>query len=126
MSRSSPLCKSWERNRCEINERHICRPLWTHFVLKVIYGLNSSSLRPVEQFTPDVVVCLDSWVGIIKEVVVDLVLKFKDGSLCRLKDVDAELLQDVNDNRDEVSLHEISYHNTFKQSGVSGLRIQAL
>ena len=80
----------------------------------------------MEQFTPDVVVCLDSWVGIIKEVVVDLMLKFKDGSLCRLKDVDAELLQDLNDNRDKVSLHEISYHNTFKQSGVSGLRIQAL
>ena len=71
--------------------------------LQVIYGLNSSCLRPVEQFTQDVVVCLDSWVGIIKEVVVDVMLKFKDGSLCRLKDVEAELLQDLDDKRDEVS-----------------------
>ena len=67
----------------------------------------------MEQFTPDVVVCLDSWVGIIKEVVVDLVLKFKDGSLCRLKDVDAELLQDLNDNRDEVSVKYLIITNTY-------------
>ena len=77
------------------------------FARKVIYGINSSSLKPVEQFTPDVVVCLGSWVGIIKEVVVDLMLKFKDGSLCRLKDVDAELLQDLNDNREEVCVTKI-------------------
>ena len=110
MSRSSPQCRLWEQNRCGIKKiggsQSVTQLL---FAPKVIYGINSSSLKPVEQFTPDVVVCLGSWVGIIKEVVVDLMLKFKDGSMCRLKDVDAELLQDLNDNREEVRVDYLLY-----------------
>ena len=107
MSRSSPQYRSWEQNRCGKKKFPVRRASHLPFAPKVIYGINSSSLKPVEQFTPDVVVCLGSWVGIIKEVVVDLMLKFKDGSMCRLKDVDAELLQDLNDNREEVGVNGI-------------------
>ena len=109
MSRSSPQCRLWEQNRCGIKVHASSQSVrQLLFAPQVIFGINSSSLKPVEQFTPDVVVCLGSWVGIIKEVVVDLMLKFKDGSVCRLKDVDAELLQDLNDNREEVRVNRIS------------------
>jgi ubiquitin-conjugating enzyme E2 O len=68
---------------------------------QVIYGVNSGRLLPLEDFTIDVVVCLDTWVGIIKELAADVVLRFKDGTVCALKDVDAELLEDLADSRDD-------------------------
>ncbi len=68
---------------------------------QVVVGLDSARLRPLEAFTPDVVACLDNWVGIIKEVVSDVHLKFRDGTVCVLQDIDAELLEDLGDTKEE-------------------------
>ena len=68
---------------------------------QVVYGVQSKELRPLEDFVQDVVVCLDSWVGMIRNVRTKVTLKFADGTICVLDEDDADMLEDLRDKRDE-------------------------
>lgn len=67
---------------------------------QVIFGVESKDLTPLEQFTSDVLVCLDGWVGMIRTVNSKLTVRFSDGSKVILDDSVAEDLEDIRDKRD--------------------------
>ena len=62
-----------------------------------MFGVNSTRLRPVEEFQLDGVVTHGSWVGVVRQVVSNIHLKFPDGSACKIADRHADSLEDVND-----------------------------
>ena len=86
---------------------------------QVIYGVKSQDLSPLDKFTPDVAVCLDEWVGMIRHIKSKVTVRFllpiklgdkdKDSSeekrrtesICILSDLIAEELDDVLDKRDD-------------------------
>ncbi|XP_064478867.1 (E3-independent) E2 ubiquitin-conjugating enzyme UBE2O-like isoform X1 [Ornithodoros turicata] len=65
----------------------------------VIANVNSRDLQPLERFSPDVAVFLDSWVGMIENVKSELSIRFQDGSRCIIQEDDAYDLDDVLDRR---------------------------
>ena len=67
---------------------------------KVIFGINSSSLVPLETFKTDILITLDGWVGMVRDVKSRLSLRFSDGSKVVVEDSLAEELEDVKDKRD--------------------------
>ena len=69
--------------------------------LKVIFGINSSSLVSLETFKTDILITLDGWVGMVRDVKSSLALRFSDGSSVVVPDRLAEELEDVKDKRDE-------------------------
>lgn len=87
-------------------QRGYCRDVSVHASVEivgtqqVVFGVDSKDLVPLEDFTVDVAVCLDSWVGMIKTINSTVALKFTDGSICELSDEVAEDLEDVLDKRD--------------------------
>ena len=68
---------------------------------KVIFGINSSSLVSLETFKTDILITLDGWVGMVRDVKSTLALRFSDGSCVVVEDRLAEELEDVKDKRDE-------------------------
>ena len=68
--------------------------------MKVIFGINSSTLVPLETFKSDILITLDGWVGMVRDVKSSLSLRFSDGSKVVVEDSLAEELEDVKDKRD--------------------------
>jgi ubiquitin-conjugating enzyme E2 O len=66
--------------------------------------VDSKDLIPLEDFTVDVAVCLDAWVGMVRHIKSKIRLKFPDGSICAMEDHIAEELEDVIDKRDDVRI----------------------
>ncbi len=66
--------------------------------------MDSKDLIPLEDFTVDVAVCLDAWVGMVRHIKSKIRLKFPDGSICAMEDHIAEELEDVIDKRDDVRI----------------------
>ncbi|XP_037093739.1 (E3-independent) E2 ubiquitin-conjugating enzyme-like [Pollicipes pollicipes] len=66
---------------------------------QVIYNVASDELTPLEEFAPDIAVCMDAWVGIINSVTSDVELQFTDGSVCVLTDEEAAELDDPSGRR---------------------------
>ncbi|CAG9094484.1 unnamed protein product [Plutella xylostella] len=60
----------------------------------VIPGVASERLQPLEEFTPDLAVCLESWVGTSKAVHSKLRLVSSDGSRLEYPDLDSFPLED--------------------------------
>ncbi|KAF6201935.1 hypothetical protein GE061_004331 [Apolygus lucorum] len=52
----------------------------------IINGVNSKNLEPIEHLSPNLAVCLDSWVGGIKGVHSKLHLSLADGTKCVVND----------------------------------------
>lgn len=55
-----------------------------------------------QEFTPDIVVCLDSWVGGIRQVNAKLHLKCPDGSRCIVDDLENFTFEDVEEKNHRV------------------------
>ncbi|XP_076325181.1 (E3-independent) E2 ubiquitin-conjugating enzyme UBE2O-like isoform X1 [Tachypleus tridentatus] len=70
---------------------------------QVITGVNSKDLTPLEEFSSDIAVFLDSWVGMVKSVKSEIISRTSDGSRCVLSEEDAIDLDDILDKRDVVS-----------------------
>ncbi|XP_075230933.1 (E3-independent) E2 ubiquitin-conjugating enzyme UBE2O isoform X3 [Lycorma delicatula] len=68
----------------------------------VIMNIKSEDLIPLEEFGPDIAVCMDSWVGGIKMAHSKLVLQFSDGSRCVVNDPDTFGLDVFDEKRDIV------------------------
>ena len=68
--------------------------------LKVIFGVKSEDLAPLEQFKTDILIGLDGWVGMVRNVKSNLTLRFTDGSKVVVNDEVAEGLDDIRDKRD--------------------------
>ncbi|KAK4291232.1 hypothetical protein Pmani_035919, partial [Petrolisthes manimaculis] len=66
----------------------------------VILNVDSNHLTPLEEFTTDIAVALDSWVGMVNMVKCRLVMQCSDGSRCIMSDGEALELDDVKDTRD--------------------------
>ena len=109
--------KETQRGYCRhVNVHASCLIVGT---TQVIYGIKSEKLLPLDQFTADVAVCLDEWVGMIRHIKSKITVRFiysgnrdvkekyitGDGksieSVCILSDAVAEELEDVLDKRDE-------------------------
>ncbi|CAN8002282.1 unnamed protein product [Ixodes hexagonus] len=69
----------------------------------VVEDVSSSDLLPLERFSPDVAIFLDSWVGMVQNVKTELTVHFADGSTCILQEDDALDLDDVLDRRQPVN-----------------------
>ena len=69
-------------------------------LLQVIFGINSSNLVPLETFKTDILITLNGWVGMVRDVKSRLSLRFSDGSKVVVEDRLAEELEDVKDKRD--------------------------
>ena len=67
---------------------------------QVIYGIKSNLLTPLEAFKSDILICLDSWVGMVRNVKSRLTVRFTDGSKVIIDDDVAEELDDIRDKRD--------------------------
>ncbi|KAK8758140.1 hypothetical protein V5799_004223 [Amblyomma americanum] len=65
----------------------------------VINSVNSVDLAPLERFSQDVAIYLDSWVGMVQSFKTELTIRFPDGSTCILQEDDALDLEDVLDRR---------------------------
>ncbi|XP_037523083.1 (E3-independent) E2 ubiquitin-conjugating enzyme isoform X2 [Rhipicephalus sanguineus] len=65
----------------------------------VINNVNSVDLVPLERFSQDVAIYLDSWVGMVQSFKTELTVRFPDGSTCILQEDDALDLEDVLDRR---------------------------
>ncbi|GAB6031161.1 hypothetical protein CHUAL_007964 [Chamberlinius hualienensis] len=70
---------------------------------QVLYNINSKDLTPLEEFSVDIAVYMDSWVGMVKAVKSKIYLRCFDGSKCCLNSDDASDLDDVQDKRDRGS-----------------------
>uniref|UniRef100_A0A1B6CR24 UBC core domain-containing protein n=2 Tax=Clastoptera arizonana TaxID=38151 RepID=A0A1B6CR24_9HEMI len=69
----------------------------------VIPNVKCESLVPLEDFTTDIAVCLDSWVGDIKAVKSKLLLQCFDGSRCYIRDPETcgfEVFEDKHDEKE--------------------------
>ena len=71
---------------------------------QVVYGVPSQLLMPLEEFALDVAVSMGPWVGMIRQITTDVIVKFADGSTCRMADNIADLLEDAHDKRDRVRI----------------------
>ncbi|KAG8238849.1 hypothetical protein J437_LFUL018746 [Ladona fulva] len=69
---------------------------------QVIINVNSADLTPLEEFSADLAVCLDSWVGGVKSVHSKIYLRWPDGSRCIMNDLDACGLEDVEEKKEKV------------------------
>lgn len=69
----------------------------------VILNVDSNDLTPLEEFTTDIAVALDSWVGMVHMVKCRLVMVSGDGSRCIMSDGEALELDDLRDTRDRDS-----------------------
>jgi len=66
----------------------------------VIFGVKSEDLTPLEAFKSDILICMDGWVGMVRNVKSKLTLRFSDGSKVIVDDEVAEDLDDIRDKRD--------------------------
>ena len=62
--------------------------------------MKSALLTPLEAFKSDILICLDSWVGMVRNVKSRLTVRFTDGSKVVIDDDVAEELDDIRDKRD--------------------------
>lgn len=62
----------------------------------------------MQEFTTDIAVALDSWVGMVHMVKCRLVMVCSDGSRCIMSDGEALELDDLRDTRDRVRLVTVS------------------
>jgi len=67
---------------------------------QVVFGVGSEELVPLEQFKSEILICLDGWVGMVRNVQSNLSLRFSDGSKVVVTDDLAEELDDIRDKRD--------------------------
>ncbi|KAF4519954.1 hypothetical protein B566_EDAN005453 [Ephemera danica] len=87
--------KDTQRGYCRyINMKANVQIIGTNFVIP---NVKSADLVPLEEFMPDIIVCLDSWVGGIRQVNAKLHLKCPDGSRCIIDDLEKFTFEDVDD-----------------------------
>ncbi|XP_025601768.2 (E3-independent) E2 ubiquitin-conjugating enzyme isoform X2 [Athalia rosae] len=67
---------------------------------QVLTNVKSEDLVPLEEFTADIAVCMDSWVGGIKMVHSKLWLAMPDGSRCVINEIDACALDQFEEKRE--------------------------
>lgn len=70
---------------------------------QVVAWVDSKDLMPVEDFSVDIAVFLNSWVGMVKAVKCEITVKCSDGSRGVMLDIDAFDLDDLLDRRDRTS-----------------------
>ncbi|KOB75972.1 Uncharacterized protein OBRU01_06572, partial [Operophtera brumata] len=95
-------------------QRGYCRDIVMKAALQVvgtkhvIPAVVSERLQPLEEFTPDLAVCLDSWVGTSKAVHSKLQLVSSDGSRLEYPDLDSCPLEDYSMRRRRSSPYQSS------------------
>ncbi|KAL0279305.1 UNVERIFIED_CONTAM: hypothetical protein PYX00_000896 [Menopon gallinae] len=106
------LIKGKDTQRGYCRDIHVTACVQVVGTKQVITNVNSKDLVPVEDFTPDVAVCLDSWVGTIKTVRSKLQLAFADGSKCIISNVEACAFEELDERRntDWEFSHRNDYH----------------
>jgi len=62
---------------------------------QVVYGVPTEDLLPLDKYRPDILICKDGWVGIVRDVKSMITLKFADGSKVVTEDSYASDLEDV-------------------------------
>ncbi|XP_070580497.1 (E3-independent) E2 ubiquitin-conjugating enzyme UBE2O-like [Ptychodera flava] len=66
----------------------------------MIYEINSRDLIPLQVFAPEVHVTMSSWLGVVRETYLRIVVKFKNGARCAITGEDASKLTEVYGFRD--------------------------
>ncbi|XP_046607611.1 (E3-independent) E2 ubiquitin-conjugating enzyme UBE2O [Neodiprion virginianus] len=67
---------------------------------QILTNVKSEDLVPLEEFSTDIAVCMDSWVGGIKMVHSKLWLAMPDGSRCVINEIDACALEQFEEKRE--------------------------
>lgn len=93
--------KDTQRGYCR--QVHVTSSVQVVGTKHVILNVNSNDLTPLEEFTTDIAVALDSWVGMVHMVKCRLVMLCADGSRCIMSDSEALELDDMRDTRDRDS-----------------------
>ncbi|XP_045602327.2 (E3-independent) E2 ubiquitin-conjugating enzyme UBE2O isoform X9 [Procambarus clarkii] len=94
--------KDTQRGYCR--QVHVTSSVQVVGTKHVILNVDSNDLTPLEEFTTDIAVALDSWVGMVHMVKCRLVMLCSDGSRCIMSDGEALELDDMRDTRDRVRL----------------------
>ncbi|KAK7079276.1 E2/E3 hybrid ubiquitin-protein ligase ube2o [Halocaridina rubra] len=94
--------KDTQRGYCR--QVHVTSSVQVVGTKHVILNVDSNQLTPLEEFTTDIAVALDSWVGMVHMVKCRLVMVTSDGSRCIMSDGEALELDDLRDSRDRVRL----------------------
>ncbi|XP_042236826.1 (E3-independent) E2 ubiquitin-conjugating enzyme UBE2O-like isoform X3 [Homarus americanus] len=94
--------KDTQRGYCR--QVHVTSSVQVVGTKHVILNVDSNDLTPLEEFTTDIAVALDSWVGMVHMVKCRLVMLCADGSRCIMSDGEALELDDMRDTRDRVRL----------------------
>ncbi|XP_069958652.1 (E3-independent) E2 ubiquitin-conjugating enzyme UBE2O isoform X5 [Cherax quadricarinatus] len=94
--------KDTQRGYCR--QVHVTSSVQVVGTKHVILNVDSNDLTPLEEFTTDIAVALDSWVGMVHMVKCRLVMVCADGSRCIMSDGEALELDDMRDTRDRVRL----------------------
>ncbi|KAB7494614.1 (E3-independent) E2 ubiquitin-conjugating enzyme UBE2O [Armadillidium nasatum] len=97
------LIKGKDTQRGYCRQVHVAASVQVVGTKFVIININSNSLTPLEEFTTDIAVALDSWVGMVNMVKCKIKMVTSDGSKCVLSDHEALDLDDVRDTRDRDS-----------------------
>jgi len=61
----------------------------------VIENVKSEDLQPLEEFSPDIAVTLNGWVGMARSVKSKIIMRTQDGSLCSMDDHEALELRNI-------------------------------
>ncbi|XP_045602323.2 (E3-independent) E2 ubiquitin-conjugating enzyme UBE2O isoform X2 [Procambarus clarkii] len=93
--------KDTQRGYCR--QVHVTSSVQVVGTKHVILNVDSNDLTPLEEFTTDIAVALDSWVGMVHMVKCRLVMLCSDGSRCIMSDGEALELDDMRDTRDRDS-----------------------
>ncbi|XP_068204113.1 (E3-independent) E2 ubiquitin-conjugating enzyme UBE2O isoform X3 [Palaemon carinicauda] len=93
--------KDTQRGYCR--QVHVTSSVQVVGTKHVILNVDSNQLTPLEEFTTDIAVALDSWVGMVHMVKCRLVMVCGDGSRCVMSDNEALELDDMRDSRDRDS-----------------------
>ncbi|RXG70171.1 (E3-independent) E2 ubiquitin-conjugating enzyme [Armadillidium vulgare] len=97
------LIKGKDTQRGYCRQVHVAASVQVVGTKFVIININSNSLTPLEEFTTDIAVALDSWVGMVNMVKCKIKMVTSDGSKCVLSDHEALDFDDVRDTRDRDS-----------------------
>ncbi|XP_076068516.1 (E3-independent) E2 ubiquitin-conjugating enzyme UBE2O isoform X2 [Oratosquilla oratoria] len=93
--------KDTQRGYCR--QVHVTASVQVVGTKHVILNVNSNDLTPLEEFTTDIAVALDSWVGMVSMVKCRLIVVCQDGSRCIMSDQEALDLDELRDTRDRDS-----------------------
>ncbi|XP_022093687.1 (E3-independent) E2 ubiquitin-conjugating enzyme-like [Acanthaster planci] len=71
---------------------------------QMIYDVCSQDLENIMMYTPGCHVVMGSWIGVVRNIYVELIVRLKNGARCTLSDDSACRLTDIHDTDDDASV----------------------